>query len=136
MEKEQSLYKYLQTVEPTAGLYQAILERIARAKRTEARIRTGLFGILAVVSGLALVPALQYTAEQFYASGFYDYLTLISSDRGFVLTYWRQFSLSLVESLPSVALLLLLPIALALGYSLYRLAQTGRVAFTAVRVIA
>ena len=136
MEKGQKLSVYLQTIEPRKGLYFAIMERIAYAKRRQARVRSGCFAALAIVSGAALVPALQYTAEQFYASGFYDYLTLIFSDRGFVIAYWRQFSLSLVESLPSLALLLLLPIAFALGYSLYRLTQTSRIAFRAVHASA
>ena len=112
------------------GLYHRVMERIALARQRAARIRTGLFGILAVVSGIALVPASQYAAEQFYASGFYDYLSLIISDRGFVFTYWQQFSFSLLESLPSLALLLLLPIAFALVYSLRRVVQTSRVAFS------
>jgi hypothetical protein len=136
MEKGQKLRVYLHTIEPSVGLYAAIMERIAYAKRRQARIRSGLFAALAIVSGAALVPAFQYTAEQFYASGFYDYVALVFSDRGFVLTYWRQFSLSLVESLPSLALLLLLPIAFALGYSLYRLTQTSRIAFRAVQASA
>jgi hypothetical protein len=136
MEKGQKISVYLQTIEPAAGLYGAVMERIAYAKRRQARMRSGLFAALAIVSGAALVPAFQYTAEQFYVSGFYDYFTLVFSDRGFVLTYWRQFSLSLVESLPSLALLLLLPIVCALGYSLYRLTQTSRIAFTAVHASA
>ena len=134
MKKKQGLQVglniYLQTVEPMPGLYHRVMERIALARQRAARIRTGLFGILAVVSGIALVPASQYAAEQFYASGFYDYLSLIISDRGFVFTYWQQFSFSLLESLPSLALLLLLPIAFALVYSLRRVVQTSRVAFS------
>ena len=130
MEKGQKLSIYLQTIEPAEGLYGAVMERIAYAKRRQARIRSGVFGALAIVSGAALVPAFQYTAEQFYASGFYDYFTLVFSDRGFVLTYWRQFSLSLIESLPSLALLLVLPIVGLLVYSIRRAVQTGRVAFS------
>ncbi len=129
MKKAQQLHTYLCTVEPTPGLYQAIVLRIAAAKKHAARVRTSLFGVLALVSGLALVPAVQYAGEQFYASGFYDYLTLIVSDRGFVIAYWQQFALSLVESLPSLSLLLLLPLVFALVYSLRRVVQTGRVAF-------
>lgn len=131
-----TLHARLPMLEPKVGLYHLIIMRIALAKQRGARVRTALFGALALLSGAALVPALQYTAEQFYASGFYDYLTLIFSDRGFVLAYWRQFGLSLFESLPSLALLLLLPIVLALGYSLYRVVQTGRVAFTGLQASA
>ena len=129
MKKETGLYTYLHTLEPKSGLYRAILERVALAKRRSARLHAGLFGALAIISGVALVPAMQYAAQQFYASGFYDYLTLISSDNNFVLTYWREFSLSLVESLPSLALLLVLPITFVLVYSLRRVVQTGRTAF-------
>ncbi|HEY5383157.1 MAG TPA: hypothetical protein VIJ88_01215 [Candidatus Paceibacterota bacterium] len=133
MKKEASLYQCLHTLEPKAGLYQAVLERIAYAKRRSARVRAGFFSALAICSGAALVPAMQYAAGQFYASGFYDYLTLIFSDRSLVLTYWQQFSLSLVESLPSLALLLLLPIIFLLAYSMRRVVQTGRMAFASVQ---
>ncbi len=129
MKKGQQLQAYLHSVEPAPGLYQAIMLRINAAKRRAARVRTSIFGTLALASGLLLVPAMQYAGEQFYASGFYDYLTLIISDRGFVLTYWQQFMLSLLESLPSLALLLILPLVFALVYSLRRVMQTSRVAF-------
>jgi hypothetical protein len=136
MKKEVSLYTYLHMLEPRAGLYRAILERIAYAERRSARVRTSLFSGLAILSGAALVPAVRYAAGQFYASGFYDYLTLIFSDRNVVLIYWRQLGLSLVESLPSLALLLLLPIIFLLVYSVRRAVQTGRVAFTSVHASA
>lgn len=126
---KKGLHIYLQTVEPRSGLYGAVMQRIALARQRSARVRTALFSVLALASATLLVPAAQYAAEQFYASGFYDYLTLIISDRGFVLAYWQQFSLSLVESLPSLALLLLVPIVVALIYSLRRIVQTGRTAF-------
>ncbi len=128
--KKTGLYKCLHIIEPGAGIYQAILTRIAYARQRSARVRAGLFSALAVLSGAALVPALRYAAGQFYASGFYDYVTLIFSDRSLVLMYWRQFSLSLVESLPSLALLLLLPLIFLLVYSIRRAVQTGRVALS------
>jgi len=126
---KKGLQIYLKLIEPRAGLYAAVMEHIARAERRAARIRTGLFGALALASGAALVPAFQYAAQQFYTSGFYDYLTLIISDRGSVLAYWQQFGLSLIEALPSLALLLLLPIVFALVYSLRRVVVAARVAF-------
>lgn len=130
MKKEQRLEACFMAVEPGAGLYRAIVERIALARKRGARVRAALFTLLALVCTAALVPSFQYAAEQFYASGFYDYLGLIISDRGFVLMYWKQFALLLIESLPSIALLLILPLAFALAYSLRRVVQTSRVAFT------
>ncbi len=127
--KKAGLETYLQVNEAPSGLYAAILLRIKAAQLRAARVRTGLFGALALLSLVALVPALQYTAEQFYASGFYDYLLLIVSDHSLVLTYWQQFALTLIESLPSLALLLLVPVVVVLLYSLRKVIQTGRVAF-------
>jgi hypothetical protein len=128
--KNQSgLYRTLRAVEPPAGLYAGILVRIDLAKRRSAQMRAGIFGVVALVSGSLLVPIVQYTLQQFYASGFYDYFSLAMSDHSLVTTYWREFGLSLIESLPSLALLTLLPIAAALVWSLVRLVKNARNAF-------
>jgi cation transport ATPase len=120
---------FLAAIEPPKGLCEAILTRIESAKRRGARVRSGLFALLAMASGVALVPVWQYTTEQFYASGFSEYLTLIASDRSAVLPYWKEIGLSLIESLPSIALLVLIPILAALLWSLVRLVKNVRSAF-------
>lgn len=129
MKKEEGLYRTLSTVEPPKGLYEAVMARIDTARRRAAQMRAGLFGMVALLSGALLVPALEYTMSQLYASGFYDYLSLILSDHSLVLTYWREFGLSLIESLPSLALLLLLPTIVALVWSLARLIKNVRSGF-------
>jgi hypothetical protein len=131
-ENQNSLYSVLEAVEPPQGLYAAIMARIEAAARRSAKIRAGLFGLVVVASGAALVPVMQYTASQFYASGFYDYLSLILSDHSLVLTYWREFGLSLIESLPSIAILLMLPISAALLWSLVRLVKNARAGFMTI----
>lgn len=136
MKKQEGLYRALAPIEPPQGLYAAIMMRIELARRRAAQMRTALFGLLALVSTAALVQVVQYAAGQFYASGFYDYLTLILSDHTLVLTYWREFGLSLIESLPSVAILLLLPITAALLWSLVRLVKNARTGFVAVHMSA
>jgi len=123
------LYRTLRTVEPPQGLYTNILARVGLARRRAAQLRAGVFGVVVLTSGSLLVPIVQYTAGQFYASGFYDYLSLAMSDHALVTTYWREFGLSLIESLPSLALLLMLPIAAALAWSLVRLVKNARNAF-------
>jgi hypothetical protein len=124
-EKQQGLYRTFTTVEPPQGLYAAVMLRIHLAQRRAAQMRAGLFAVVALASGAALVPVLGYTINQLYTSGFYDYLSLIFSDNSLVLTYWREFGLSLIESLPSLALLLLLPVAAALVWSLMRLVKNA-----------
>lgn len=129
MQKHPTLFTLLAEVPPPRGLYEAILARIDAAKRASARVRAGLFGAVAVLSGLALVPAVQYAFAQFYASGFYDYASLLLSDRSLALTYWRELSLTLLESLPALALLLVIPLFAALVWSLLRTVQTARIAY-------
>lgn len=129
MKREEGLHHTLATIEPPQGLHAAILARIGLAKRRAAQLRAGLFGAVALVCGTVLVPALEYTGNQLYASGFYEYLSLISSDNSLLLTYWREFGLSLVESLPSLALLLVLPTVVALVWSLARLVKNVRTGF-------
>lgn len=128
------LYRTLDSIEPPQGLYRSVMARIELARRRQAQIRAGLFAVFACASGTLLVPVLEYTSGQLYASGFYEYLSLAFSDRTLVLTYWREFVLSLVESLPSLALVLLLPLAAALIFSLVKLFKNARSAFAYARL--
>ncbi len=126
MKSQNGLHRTLVTVEPPQGLYAAVMARIDLAKRRSAQLRAAACAAIALLSGALLVPALEYAADQFYTSGFYDYLSLVLSDHSLVLTYWREFGLSLVESLPSLAILVLLPIVAALAWSLVRLVKNAR----------
>jgi hypothetical protein len=119
----------LREVEPPLGLYTRVLARLALARRTAARLHALLLGVVALLSCIALVPAVTYAAREFYASGFYDYASLLISDRSFVFSSWQEFSFSLLESLPSIALLLLGTIAVVLVWSLRRTFLSARVAF-------
>ncbi len=130
MKKAPTLHDTLACVDAPAGLYAAVMLRIATARRRAAQLHALLFGLCTVLFAALLIPVLHYTTEQLYASGFYEYLSFIASDRSLAFTYWREFSLSLIESLPSIALLLLLPIVAALLWSLSRLVRNVRSAFT------
>jgi hypothetical protein len=116
-------------LEVPQAVYEALCLKIATLERRAARVHAVIFGLLSLVSLAALVPALQYAGDQFYASGFYEYFRLMFSDSAFVLTYWREFGLMLFDSLPSLAILILFPIAALLLWSLKRVAQTARTAF-------
>jgi hypothetical protein len=128
--KGPSWIKIFSPVALPQGLRAAVLARIAGLERARARARVGLFGAASLVCAALLVPAVQYAAAQFYASGFGSYLSLVFSDQGLVLTYWREFGLLLVESLPSIALLILIPLALAFLWSLRQALRSAPAAFT------
>jgi hypothetical protein len=129
MNSEKSLEVCLAELPTPEGLYTAVLGRIVLARRRGAAVR--LAGLLVVVlgSGAALISALRYAGEEFYDSGFYDYLSLVLSDHTFVLSSWREFSYSLIESLPSLALLMLAACAAAFIWSAWRAMYQAKVAF-------
>jgi hypothetical protein len=130
MKPEGTLFSVFREVEVPHGLYGAVLARIARARQQSARMKTLFLGLSSIIFGVALVPAFQYAGQELYSSGFYAYTSLFFSDGGFVLSAWREVGLSLIESLPSVALLLLLGLGVALAWSLRRTFLNARVAFS------
>ncbi|KKW23915.1 MAG: hypothetical protein UY70_C0007G0014 [Candidatus Kaiserbacteria bacterium GW2011_GWB1_52_6] len=121
-------------VEPPEGLFKAVLARIALARRRAARIKLAALGTVILVSGAALVPAVSYAVQEFYTSGFYDYLSLFFSDSSVAFSHWQEISLSLAESLPSLAVLLLVGFAAAFLWSLRRAVRNAGAAFNPIRL--
>lgn len=120
-------------IDPPRGLFSAILARIAQESRRAARFRLAMFSTVVVASGAALIPTLSYTMQEFRVSGFYDYVSLLFSDYTVASAHWQEISLSVVESLPSVAILLILSISITLIWSLRRAVPNARIAVMPVR---
>lgn len=94
------LFGGLKQIEPPKRLHLGILLRISFAQRRFARIKMALSSLVALFSFVLMVFDVQYIASGFAKSGFYQYFTLIFSDTGAVLSYWKEFSMSLAESMP------------------------------------
>lgn len=118
---------YLPELTPPARLKSAVLLRISRAHIMYARLKLGGFLFVSALLGLGLAGALQYAAYEFYASGFYSYVTLFFDSAA--RAYWSDLLLTLAESLPSLALLLLLAATGAFVWSAARTVRTARAAF-------
>lgn len=103
------LFDGLRRADPPARLLSAIITRINIAKRRTAIIKFALCSSASFLSSLVIVVACVWAAQSFYETGFEEYVRLMVSDSALVATYWQDFILSLVESLPilEVALLLL-----------------------------
>jgi hypothetical protein len=127
-----SLKEHLQPQQAPNALYGIVLTRVAVARRKAARVRSCMFAALALVSGLALLPAVSYASYELYASGFSDYLSLLTSDQGVVQHSWQQFAYVLLESLPSLAIFTVLVCAGVCLWALSRMPRTVRVAFSTV----
>ena len=119
---------FLAVTEAPAGLYGRVLERVAAARRFAARLEFAGLALASCCLTLLFVPAVSFAVSEFNASGFGTYLSLLFSDAAFALTS-RDFLLSLVESLPSAAILILVALGASLGWSLMRAARRARIAF-------
>lgn len=111
------LFQNLEQIEPSQKLRAGVLARIDFEKRRSARIRLAFFGAVAVTSLVAIIPSFQYVAREFSQSGFYQYLSLLFSDSGFILASWKEFSASLVESLPLFEITIFLATVFTLLFS-------------------
>lgn len=100
--------------EPSQELRNRILKTITTEERHRARKYLAVSFAIAGASAAGMIASSIYAARAIYQSGFYQYLSLAFSDPDVVLTYWREFTLSVVESAPLLGITLVLTAAVAL----------------------
>ena len=102
------------TLIPSERLRQHILTHISREERRRARIYvlTSAAAILLSLSGI--FASVQYVVQALYQSSSYAYLSLLLSDTDIVFANWQAFSLSLLESIPLLGVLMSLVASFAL----------------------
>jgi hypothetical protein len=105
-------------INPPEGLSASILLRIEMERHRIARVRFIGMGAVAGLSAVAMIPTAQYTMAEFYQSGFYQYSSLLLSDGGSLLLYWKEFTLTLAESAPLLGITLSLALIFVLFGSL------------------
>lgn len=123
------LFRHLDQVEPSPQLYNLIFARINSEQRRIARTKLVFFGFGIFSSVIAFVPVFQYTAQEFSQSGFYQLVTLLFSDSGVVVFMWREFLLSLAESMPVLGIGMLLFVILIFMGSVVSLMKNTRIFF-------
>ncbi|MFA5188789.1 MAG: hypothetical protein WC460_05495 [Patescibacteria group bacterium] len=111
----EKLFTYYNAPEPPNDLFGKIMERIGQEKKLQ-MLKRRIFILAASLFGalILFIPALKAVISGFVESGFAQYFSLLFSDAGIVLTYWQNYALSLLETLPVVNLILLLATILAI----------------------
>ncbi|MCX6743001.1 MAG: hypothetical protein NT116_02075 [Candidatus Parcubacteria bacterium] len=105
----QKLLSYYQAPEPPNNLLGKIMQRIGEEKRLlTLKRRLFLFSAGLIGAITLFIPALKGVISGFSESGFIQYFSLLFSDAEIVLAYWQNYTLSLLETLPVVNLILLL----------------------------
>ncbi|MDB5189968.1 MAG: hypothetical protein JWN49_294 [Parcubacteria group bacterium] len=107
----------LPKIETPTGLLEGVFARIRQEQVRLARMRTTLYSvgmILSLGTGSLVTVSL---ARSLRASGFYEYASLALSGDSLFLTYWRELSFSLLESVPFITLLMFLVVLLVLVWT-------------------
>jgi len=88
-------------------LFNQIMFRIkAEQRKAVLKRKIGIFAFVLAVSFVGFVPAFSMAWTGIANSGFIQLFSLAFSDTKIVMTYWQNFILSLLESLPIIGLLI------------------------------
>jgi len=102
------LFGSLEKQEIPPGLYNDIVFKLEKARIKKGRTGLLIQGILSLVSLVAIFPVFLNVVERFSQSGFFQYLSLIFTDGEIVLSNWKIFVSSLLESAPFYEVTILL----------------------------
>jgi hypothetical protein len=86
--------------EENSILAQDVWNAIVVRDKRNTKIKLWAFTLLGSTSFVGLVPVFKILLNDLTQSGFYEYVSLVFSDTGLMLSYWKELSFSLAESLP------------------------------------
>lgn len=113
-------------MELPAGLFEKIIKRIHKEERLLVLRRVVLFSVTLAGSGVAFFPALNMLLSDFNQSGFLRFFSLTFTDFSTVMTYWKSFSMALLQTLPAISLALFLAVLLTFLQSIKSLIKYER----------
>lgn len=109
----EKLFQKLGQIEPPPRLCRKIISQVQFDIRRAEKLGFIFSGLAAVASFAGIIMAARYTAQELNNSGFYQYISLIFSDTKSLISYWKDFGLLLVESMPVLAVAIVLATAWA-----------------------
>lgn len=121
--------------EPPKGLFNKIMARIQEERRLlTIKRQLAIFSLGVAGSAIAFIPAFKMLQTGLYESGFLQFFSLIFSDFGTVISYWQNFVMSLLETLPIINLAILLTIIFVFMGSLKFLVKDIKIIFTSTKL--
>ena len=97
-----------------------VMLRIEHSRLNRARLFLTLHISSIVIALLAFIPVIKSFVNASSQSGFSTYLSLFSSDWSYALASWKDFGLSLVESMPIIETVLIVALILVIANALRR----------------
>jgi hypothetical protein len=115
-------------IEPPTTLLEKVLNRVRNEKEWQS-IKTKFFSLIFVVTGQIWVFFLAWKnfQPQILQSEFWVYLKLLALDIKNISGLWREYSLTLLESLPATPLLILLSLTFTLLFSIKFLSKYSKI---------
>ena len=122
---EQDLHKLFKKAvyHPECRLSDDVCRAILAKRRKMVRWNTFSYLSLGILSLSGSIFSIRDLITQSSQLGFYRYLSLILSDGGVVATYWKEYILTLIDSLPVVSLVLSLALLFALFISVKKISS-------------
>ncbi len=106
--------------EPHSGLAEQTWGYLVARQERVRKIKLWVISIASIISLSGLIQMLKILSEDITRSGLYEYLSLLFSDGGAIMSLWREFLYSVAESLPletiALSLTLLFLFSLSLRY--------------------
>jgi len=103
----EKLFTYLDSPEPSADLFEKVISRLGKERKLIIlKRRLAIFSLGFAGSAMAFIPALKMVRASFAESEFMYFFSLLFSDAKIVATYWQNFTLSLLERLPVVNIII------------------------------
>ncbi len=131
LQSYQDLFSYLPSAEPSDGLFDKITARLkAERQLLVLKRRLAVYFFAQGGSAAVFIFVIKMAMINLNESGFIKFFALIFSDAQIVLTYWQNFLMSLLETLPVLSLLALLVTALIFLELLKLLAKNLKIFFT------
>lgn len=123
--KLHTVFKNIQKEGPNAELAGLVLDRVAKMASRKAR-RNYLFARAGVWVSMVALAGVSFTAgSTIIDSEFFDLMKLAFSDAAIVLQNWREYTYSLLETMPvtSIAMLLSPIFTLLISYAVVKSLQ-------------
>jgi hypothetical protein len=111
-DKYHLLFAQLRRIEAPQGLIEMIESRMFTLESLKNRQKRRFFGAIAYTSIITLIPASLYALSEFSRSSFGEYISLISSDTDVAFLHWKEFALSLIDSVPLFGMTIVLTLIL------------------------
>lgn len=122
----QKLFNMIEETPFPQGLKEAIWKKIEAEAKKQRRIQMGMYISASFASGFGMVFLFTLLLKSLAASGIYEYLSLIVSDGGTLISFWKEFALTFMESLPVLGLTAFLAVGALFLWSGARLLRTVR----------